>query len=99
MSADLELYFQSNGTESPVFSKRARSVPGGQVRHSFQGVAGEGRRVHGAPHGPAIWPPTTKRPSWSLLPKPVNVLLVTRGNRLLEKALRAVAQRATGRGE
>lgn len=27
----------------------------------------------------------------SLLPKPVNVLLVTRGNRLLEKALRAVA--------
>jgi Ca-activated chloride channel homolog len=27
----------------------------------------------------------------SLLPKPVNILLVTRGNRLLEKALRAVA--------
>jgi Ca-activated chloride channel family protein len=27
----------------------------------------------------------------SLLPKPVNVLLVTRGNRLIEKALRAVA--------
>src|SRR6185436_21146602 len=27
----------------------------------------------------------------SLLPKPVNVLLVTKGNRLLEKALRAAA--------
>ena len=32
----------------------------------------------------------------SLLPKPVKVLLVSRGNRLLEKALRAVAERRTG---
>ena len=36
------------------------------------------------------WPWTTRPRIVSLLPKPVKVLLVSRGNRLLEKALRAV---------
>ncbi|MCW5555576.1 MAG: VWA domain-containing protein [Verrucomicrobiae bacterium] len=93
LSTDLELYFQGLGGESrQLLETRPLTVPGQQtapqvfrVSQAKDGVFTvrlTGKDDLAADNEAAIV---------SLLPKPVNVLLVTRGNRLLEKALRAVA--------
>lgn len=93
LSADLELYFQANdGDARNLLETRPLTVPGQQtapqVFKASQAKDGvftlhlTGKDDLAADNQASIV---------SLLPKPVNVLLVTRGNRLLEKALRAVA--------
>ncbi len=93
LSADLELYFQSNGTESrSLLETRPLTVPGqqtaprvfkaSQARDGVFTVRLTAKDDLAADNEASIV---------SLLPKPVNVLLVTHGNPLLEKALRAVA--------
>jgi len=93
LSADLELYFQANDSDTRnLLETRPLTVPGQQtapqVFKASQAKDGvftlhlTGKDDLAADNQASIV---------SLLPKPVNVLLVTRGNRLLEKALRAVA--------
>ncbi len=93
LSADLELYFQSSGGDSrSLLETRPLTVPGQQT-------APQVFKASQAKDGVFTVRLTSKddlvadneASIVSLLPKPVNVLLVTRGNRLLEKALRAVA--------
>ena len=91
MSTDLELYFQSDGPGSrtlletqPITVEPGQTAP--QVFRAEQEKDGvfvvrlTGKDDLAADNEASIV---------SLLPKPVSVLLVTRGNRLLEKALRA----------
>lgn len=92
LSADLELLFQAQDAGTPrLLDTRPLSVPPGQtapqvftVEQRADGVFTARLQVRDdlAADNEAF--------IVSLLPKPVNVLLVTRGNRLLEKALRAV---------
>ena len=93
MSADLELYFQSNGTESRnLLETRPFTVPGGQTApHVFKASQAKDGVFTVRLTGKDDMAADNEASIVSLLPKPVNVLLVTRGNRLLEKALRAVA--------
>lgn len=93
LSADLELYFQSNGSDSrSLLETRPLTVSGQQT-------APQVFKASQAKDGVFAVRLTSKddlaaddeASIVSLLPKPVNVLLVSRGNRLLEKALRAVA--------
>ena len=93
LSADLELYFQANGGDSrSLLETRPLTVPGQQT-------APQVFKATQAKDGVFTVRLTSKddlaadneASIVSLLPKPVNILLVTRGNRLLEKALRAVA--------
>jgi Ca-activated chloride channel family protein len=93
LSADLELYFQAGGASSrSLLETRPLTIPGQQAapqvfkalqeRDGVFSVRLTSKDDLAADNEASIV-------SW--LPKPVNVLLVTRGNRLLEKALRAVA--------
>ena len=93
MQADLELYFQARDASTrSLLETRPLSVGGGQTapqvfkasqdRDGVFSVRLTGKDDLAADNEASIV---------SLLPKPVNVFLVTRGNRLLEKALRAVA--------
>lgn len=93
MSADLELYFQSNGTESrSLLETRPLSVPGQQTAPQvFKASQAKDGVFTVRLTGKDDLAADNEASIVSLLPKPVNVLLVTRGNRLLEKALRAVA--------
>jgi len=93
LSADLELYFQSSGGDArSLLETRPLTIPGQQT-------APQVFKASQAKDGVFTVRLTSKddlaadneASIVSLLPKPVNVLLVTRGNRLLEKALRAVA--------
>jgi hypothetical protein len=92
LSADLELYFQAQETDAPrPLETRPLTVPPGRtapqvfaVEQSRDGIFTArlvARDDLAADNEASIV---------SLLPKPVHVLLVTRGNRLLERALRAV---------
>lgn len=92
MSSDLELYFQANnGGTQTLLETRPLTVPGQQsapqIFQASQTLDGvftvrlTGKDDLAADNEASIV---------SLLPKPVRVLLVTPGNRLLEKALRAV---------
>ncbi len=92
LSTDLELYFQAGGASSrTLLETRPLTIPGGQAapqvfkslqeRDGVFSVRLTGRDDLAADNEASIV---------SLLPKPVSVLLVTRGNRLLERALRAV---------
>jgi hypothetical protein len=93
LSADLELYFQGSGDSArSLLETRPLAVPAMQT-------APQVFKTSQAKDGVFTVRLTSKddlvadneASIVSLLPKPVNVLLVTRGNRLLEKALRAVA--------
>jgi len=93
MSADLELYFQSDGTESRgLLETRPLSVPGQQTAPQvFKASQAKDGVFTVRLTGKDDLAADNEASIVSLLPKPVNVLLITRGNRLLEKALRAVA--------
>ncbi|TAK99241.1 MAG: VWA domain-containing protein [Verrucomicrobia bacterium] len=93
MSADLELYFQSNGTESRnLLETRPLTIPGQQTAPQvFKATQAKDGAFTVRLTGKDDLAADNEASIVSLLPKPVNVLLVTRGNRLLEKALRAVA--------
>jgi hypothetical protein len=92
VNAELELYFQSDGPGSrSLIETRPFNVPGQQsapqvfkaeqTKDGVYTVRLSAKDDLAADNEASIV---------SLLPKPVNVLLITRGNRLLEKALRAV---------
>jgi hypothetical protein len=93
MSADLELYFQANGGDSRDFIEtRPLSVPSQQTAPQvFKATQAKDGVFTVRLTGKDDLAADNEASIVSLLPKPVNVLLVTGGNRLLEKALRAVA--------
>ncbi|HEX5223231.1 MAG TPA: VWA domain-containing protein [Verrucomicrobiae bacterium] len=93
LNADVELYFQANDSPSrdlletrPLTVSGQESAPqvfkASQTKDGVFTVRLTSKDDLAADNEASIV---------SLLPKPVNVLLITRGNRLLEKALRAVA--------
>ncbi len=87
MSADLELLL-----DGQLVNTVALSVPGGQTAPNVFKASQEKDGVFTVRlTGKDDLAADNEASIVSLLPKPVNVLLVTRGNRLLEKALRAVA--------
>ena len=87
MSADLELLL-----DGQLVNNVALSVPGGQTApHVFKASQEKDGVFTVRLTGKDDLAADNEASIVSLLPKPVNVLLVTRGNRLLEKALRAVA--------
>ncbi len=93
LSADLELYFQANdgGTRS-LLETRPLTVPGRQnASHVFK--ASQARDGVFTVHltGKDDLAADNEAAIVSLLPKPVTVVLVTRGNQLLEKSLRAIS--------
>lgn len=94
LPADLELFFQPEQAASGrLLETRPLNVPAGQTVAEVFSVAQERDGVFIARLN-AQDDLTADNEAFivSLLPKPVHVLLVSRGNRLLEKALRAVPQ-------
>ncbi|HNQ72330.1 MAG TPA: VWA domain-containing protein [Verrucomicrobiota bacterium] len=93
LSADLELYFQANDSDARnLLETRPLTVPGQQTAPQvFKASQAKDGVFTLHLTGKDDLVADNEASIVSLLPKPVNVLLVTRGNRLLEKALRAVA--------
>jgi Ca-activated chloride channel family protein len=86
MSADLELLL-----DGQLVNTVSLTVPGGQTEPQIFKASQEKDGVFTVRlTGKDDLAADNEASIVSLLPKPVNVLLVTRGNRLLEKALRAV---------
>jgi hypothetical protein len=91
MSADLELYFQANGASRSLLETLPLTVPGQQTAPQvFKASQTQDGVFTVRLMSKDDLAADNEASIVSLLPKPVNVLLVTRGNRLLEKALRAV---------
>jgi len=93
IAADLELHFQTVDADAPrLLDTRPLTVPPGQTAPQVFAVE---QRSDGIFTARLVVRDDLAADNEafvvSRLPKPVNVLLVTRGNRLLEKALRAVA--------
>jgi Ca-activated chloride channel family protein len=87
LSADLELLL-----DGQLINTVALTVPGQQTApHVFKATQSQDGVFTVRLTRPDDLAADNEASIVSLLPKPVNVLLVTRGNRLLEKALRAVA--------
>jgi Ca-activated chloride channel family protein len=87
MSADLELLL-----DGQLINTTPLTVPGGQTApHVFKASQTQDGVFTVRLNSKDDLAADNEASIVSLLPKPVNVLLVTRGNRLLEKALRAVA--------
>lgn len=93
MSADLELYFQANGGDArSLLEARPLTVVGQQTAPQvFKASQAKDGVFTVRLTGKDDLAADNEASVVSMLPKPVNVLLVTRGNRLLEKALRAAA--------
>lgn len=86
LSADLELLL-----DDQIINTVAITVPAGQTApHVFKAAQAKDGVFTVRLAGKDDLDADNEASIVSLLPKPVNVLLVTRGNRLLEKALRAV---------
>ncbi len=86
MSADLELLL-----DGQLVNTVSLTVPGGQTApHVFKATQEKDGVFTVRLNSKDDLAADNEASIVSLLPKPVNVLLVTRGNRLLEKALRAV---------
>jgi len=91
MTADLELYFQANdGGPRNLLETRPLTVPGQQTAPQvFKASQAKDGVFTVRVTGKDDLAADNEASIVSLLPKPVKVLLVTRGNRLLEKALKA----------
>lgn len=92
MSADLELYFQANDSGARrLLETRPLTVPGRQtVPQVFRAAQNRDGVFTVRLTGPDDLVADNEAAIVSLLPKPVKVVLVTRGNQLLEKSLRAI---------
>lgn len=92
MSADLELYFQANDSGARrLLETRPLTVPGRQtVPQVFRAAQNRDGVFTVRLTGPDDLAADNEAAIASLLPKPVKVVLVTRGNQLLEKSLRAI---------
>jgi von Willebrand factor type A domain/Aerotolerance regulator N-terminal len=92
MSSDLELYFRSKSAGSrSLLDTRPLTIPGGQASPQvFKAAQAKDGVFTVRLTGKDDLAADNEASIVSLLPKPAKVLLVTPGNRLLEKAFRAV---------